>query len=94
MTQFTVSAARPLPVILLADVSGSMAAEGKTEAMNQSVRDMLSTFAGSDDLRAESHVAIITFAPALFQDSLQALRCGIRPPGFLEWCRATSEPRA
>jgi uncharacterized protein YegL len=61
LREFTASAARPLPIILLADVSGSMAAEGKIEALNQSVREMLSTFASTDDLRAEIHVAIITF---------------------------------
>jgi uncharacterized protein YegL len=61
LKSFTSSAARPLPVILLADVSGSMAADGKIEALNQSVREMLATFASSDDLRAEIHVAIITF---------------------------------
>ena len=53
--------ARPLPVILLADVSGSMATDGKIDALNQSVREMLATFASSDDLLAEIHVSIITF---------------------------------
>ena len=61
LKEFTAAAARPLPVILLADVSGSMAAEGKIAALNQSVREMLSAFSSSDDLRAEIHVAIITF---------------------------------
>ena len=61
LKEFTSSAARPLPVILLADVSGSMAVEGKIDALNQSVREMLATFASTDDLRAEIHVAIVTF---------------------------------
>lgn len=61
LKEFTASAARPLPVILLADISGSMSVEGKIEALNQSVREMLSTFSSSDDLRAEIHVAVITF---------------------------------
>ena len=61
LKEFTSSAARPLPVILLADISGSMAAEGKIGALNQSIREMLSTFSSTDDLRAEIHVAIITF---------------------------------
>ena len=61
LKEFTSTAARPLPVILLADVSGSMASEGKIDALNQSVREMLATFASTDDLRAEIHVAIITF---------------------------------
>lgn len=58
---FSVSAARPLPVILLADVSGSMEVNGKIDALNQSIREMLETFADEDDLRAEIHAAVITF---------------------------------
>lgn len=61
LKEFTSSAARPLPVILLADVSGSMVESGKIDALNQAVREMLATFASTDDLRAEIHVAIITF---------------------------------
>lgn len=61
LKEFTISNARSLPVILLADVSGSMSAEGKIEALNQSVRDMLAAFSSNDDLRAEIHIAIITF---------------------------------
>jgi len=61
LREFTATTARPLPILLLADVSGSMAAEGKIDALNQAVRDMLATFASGDDLRAEIHVAIITF---------------------------------
>jgi uncharacterized protein YegL len=79
MKQFTVSAARPLPVILLADVSGSMAAEGKIEAMNQSVREMLATFGESDDLRAEVHVAIITFGGDA------RLHTALQPASAIQW---------
>ena len=61
LKDFAVNKPRPLPVVLLADVSGSMAAEGKIDAMNQSVKEMVSTFADEDDLRAEIHVCVITF---------------------------------
>lgn len=61
LNEFTTQAARPLPVIILADTSGSMASEGKIDALNQSLRDMLATFSATDDLRAEIHVSIITF---------------------------------
>lgn len=61
LKEFTASAARPLPVILLADISGSMSIEGKIDALNQAIREMLVTFSISDDLRAEIHVGIITF---------------------------------
>ncbi|QDG52055.1 VWA domain-containing protein [Persicimonas caeni] len=59
--EFTVSSARQLPVILLADVSGSMSVEGKIDALNRSVSEMIETFGDEDDLRAEIHVAVITF---------------------------------
>lgn len=75
LKEFTSSEARPLPVILLADVSGSMSVEGKIEALNSSVREMLTTFAATDDLRAEIHVAIITFGgKACIHSPLQPAR--------------------
>src|SRR5690349_20365516 len=52
---------RPLPVIILADVSGSMNADGKIDVLNHAIADMLRAFAGEEDLRAEIHVAGITF---------------------------------
>lgn len=61
LNEFTAQAARPLPVIILADTSGSMAVEGKIDALNQSLREMLATFSTTDDLRAEIYVSIITF---------------------------------
>jgi uncharacterized protein YegL len=61
LNEFTMSSARPLPVILLADVSGSMGANGKIEAMNDAVAEMISTFSEEDDTKAEIHVAVITF---------------------------------
>jgi len=61
LNEFVAQTARPLPVIILADTSGSMAADGKIDALNQSLREMLATFSTTDDLRAEIYVAIITF---------------------------------
>ncbi len=61
LKEFTMSSARPLPVIVLADVSGSMASDGKIEALNEAVAEMIATFAEEDDARAEIHVAVITF---------------------------------
>lgn len=54
-------AASPFPVIILADTSGSMAADGKIDVLNQSLRDMLSTFSMTNNLLAEIYVAIIAF---------------------------------
>ncbi|MCB9609594.1 MAG: VWA domain-containing protein [Polyangiaceae bacterium] len=61
LKEFTTQAARPLPVILLADVSGSMGADGKIQALNHAVREMIETFQDESDLRAEIHVSVITF---------------------------------
>ena len=64
LKDFTAPHARPLPVILLADVSGSMAADGKIDSMNSAISEMLQAFAEEDDTRAEIHVAVITFGGA------------------------------
>ncbi|NCC35980.1 MAG: tellurite resistance protein TerY, partial [Chloroflexia bacterium] len=61
LAEFTISAARPLPVILLADVSGSMAADGKIDALNVAVTEMIAAFAQEDSAQAEIHVAVIAF---------------------------------
>jgi uncharacterized protein YegL len=59
-TKFTAPAAKPLPVILLLDVSGSMQGE-KIGNLNAAVRDMLGTFRDSHSGEVEIHVAIIAF---------------------------------
>lgn len=61
LNNFTMSTARPLPVIVLADVSGSMSADGKIDALNAAVVEMIEAFAEEDDARAEIHVSVITF---------------------------------
>ena len=61
LKEFTTQAARPLPVILLADVSGSMSVNGKIQALNLAVREMIEAFKDESDLRAEIHVSVITF---------------------------------
>lgn len=61
LKEFTVSAARPLPVIIMADVSGSMQSDGKINALNDAMKEMLSSFAAEEDAQAEIHVAVITF---------------------------------
>jgi uncharacterized protein YegL len=58
---FAVKNARPLPVIILADTSGSMGVDGKIEALNQSLRDMVKSFAAESRLRGEIHLGVITF---------------------------------
>lgn len=60
--------ARPLPVIVLADVSGSMApqpgtpvSESKIGVLNRAVASMIRSFAAEDSLYGEITVAVIAF---------------------------------
>jgi len=64
LKEFTTQTARPLPIILVVDVSGSMQGEGKIQALNHAVKEMLEAFQDEADLRAEVHVAVITFGGA------------------------------
>lgn len=61
LKEFTAPTARPLPVIILADVSGSMAADGKILALNNAIKEMIASFHDEDDLRAQIQVAVIAF---------------------------------
>lgn len=59
-SKFTAPTAKPLPVILLLDSSGSMSGE-KIRNLNDAVRDMLEVFQDTENGETEIHVAIITF---------------------------------
>lgn len=61
LKKFQVQSARPLPVLVLADTSGSMLADGKIEALNKGLKDMIASFAVESRLRAEVQVSVITF---------------------------------
>ncbi len=61
LKKFQVQTARPLPVIVLADTSGSMSVDGKIEALNQGLQEMIVSLAGESRLRAEIQVSVITF---------------------------------
>lgn len=61
LKKFAVATPRPLPVIVLADASGSMGENGKIEVLNAALKDMVSTFAMESRLRAEIQVGLITF---------------------------------
>lgn len=59
-SKFTAPQAKPLPVILVLDVSGSMGGE-KIRNLNEAVRDMLDAFRDTQNGETEISVAIITF---------------------------------
>lgn len=76
---FVIQDARPLPVLLLADVSGSMADDGKIQSLNAAVRDMLQTFARADEGTAEIHVAVIVFG------ARTGLHLPLQPASQVKW---------
>lgn len=80
LKEFTMSSARPLPVIVLADVSGSMSANGKIESLNDAVAEMIETFSEEDDSRAEIHVSVITFG-----NKGATLYKPLRPANATDW---------
>jgi uncharacterized protein YegL len=59
-SQFTVSKAKPLPVVLLLDTSGSMYGT-KIGSLNEAVRKMLGTFTKEESQASEFLVSVITF---------------------------------
>lgn len=61
LNDFVVNTPRPLPVILLCDTSGSMSVDGKIDALNEAVKQMVATFAEESRIRAEIQVGLITF---------------------------------
>lgn len=78
--EFTVASARPLPVIVLADVSGSIAANGKIEVLNKAVAEMIAIFSEEDDTRAEIHVSVITFGAGGAK-----INKPLKPAGEITW---------
>lgn len=88
LNDFTVNTTRPLPVILLLDVSGSMAQHGKIQALNRAVRDMLRTFAQTESTIADIQVMIVTFGG----DNEVGYPFGkaLRPAGSIAWTDLTA----
>ena len=58
--KFTIPTAKPLPVVLLLDVSGSMSGD-KIDNLNKAVKDMLNTFAEEEKMETEILVSVVTF---------------------------------
>ncbi|WP_333767498.1 vWA domain-containing protein [Streptomyces sp. IBSBF 2435] len=63
MPRFMAAKARPLPVLVLADVSGSMGEpKEKIDVLNECIRRMLDDFAAADVGRGTIHVGVIAFS--------------------------------
>ncbi len=61
LKQFVIQKARPLPVIILADTSASMSVNGKIEALNDAIKDMIDTFSEESRRMAEINVCLVIF---------------------------------
>jgi len=72
--------ARPLPVILLADASGSMYSDNKIGILNNAIREMIDSLKDESSLRAEVKFIIITFGGA---DS--SLYCSMKKASEIKW---------
>jgi uncharacterized protein YegL len=71
---------RVLPVIVLADVSGSMAEHAKIETLNLAIREMLGALANSAEPDVEVRVAVIAFG-----GSSARLHAPLAAPDPLGW---------
>ena len=80
MKDFTFHTPRPLPVILLADVSGSMEADGKIDALNLAIEEMLKDFSEEAQARSAIIVGIITFG-----GDVAVLHTPMTPVGEIKW---------
>jgi uncharacterized protein YegL len=61
LKNFNVTKARALPILILADTSGSMSVDGKISSLNEAVQNMISTFKQESKRQAEIKVGLITF---------------------------------
>jgi len=61
LSNLVIQEARPLPVIILADVSGSMYADNNIAVLNNSIREMIDSLKSEESLRAEVYISVIVF---------------------------------
>ena len=85
LKDFVITTPRPLPVILLADVSGSMATNGKIDALNDAIQAMLESFSDEDSSRAEIHVSVIIFGKGGAR-----IHQSLLPAAQIKWDRVTA----
>ncbi|MCD2514717.1 VWA domain-containing protein [Massilia sp. G4R7] len=60
-SKFTVAKARPIPLYLLLDTSGSMSDQGKIDELNTAVRTMLAEFEKEQQRETRIDVSVISF---------------------------------
>jgi uncharacterized protein YegL len=79
MNEFVQSGGRPLPLILLLDVSGSMGQENKINDLNRAVKEMIKEFSKEESTIVEIQVAIITFGQEV------KLHTNLIPASKIQW---------
>lgn len=79
-------AARPLPVLVLADVSSSMAEWGKIDVLNRSVAAMLRAFAEERSDHGQIHVGVI-----IFGGSTARVHIPLAPAAQVRWTDMTAD---
>ena len=61
LNDLIIQKASPLPVIILADISGSMVSDNKIGILNNAIREMIDSLKDENTLRAEIYFSVITF---------------------------------
>lgn len=61
LNDFLIQKARPLPVIIAVDRSGSMSADGKIDALNIALKDFIDSIKNEDSAKAEIQIALFSF---------------------------------
>ena len=79
LNDIVIQKARPLPVIILADISGSMHGE-KMDVLNNSIKEMINSFSEMDEGRAEIQLAVITFG-----NNSAELHQELKPATEIKW---------
>ncbi|MFG2049602.1 VWA domain-containing protein [Micromonospora sp. NPDC048935] len=79
LKDFVTTTPRTLPVLILADVSGSMAHESKIETLNRSIGEMIRSFTELRETTYVITVAVITFG------GVARIHQPFTPAGSLEW---------
>lgn len=75
---------RALPVLVLADVSGSMGQDGKIQALNESVSKMIRVFASEQTPHGQITIGVITFG-----DGRAQVHQPVTPAAELSWTELT-----
>lgn len=86
LRSISIARGRPLPVVLLADVSGSMSAFGKIDSLNRAVDTMFKAFVDEDRSRVEIHAGVVTFG-----HGGSRLHLPMQPARNIRWESMTAE---